>query len=182
MDISRSGIGLVSFVELAVDAEVILVLKERGITLKVKWCKLDSVRKGVFHVGLETHNISINLLSLLEAEGLTPPVVANTTQPKIDIKASEFAEYRTLLVTARTQENNILRQGKLAPLGDAYNAYPVNSRGKSRYVLIPKGMKPIEVSKFSDSEAESKKIFVIAVEQGQLTVIFPRHGLPPEIR
>ena len=176
VDISPSGMGLISFEPLAADSNVILILKDQVISLKLKWCKPDSVRSGVFHIGLGTADLSINLVSLLEKSGLIQNGIEDAVKniapiQKEEIQPTTFAALRESLSTCRTTDPSVLRMGRLIKLADIYNAYPIRFENSSFCVLLPKGIKPSEAAKLDDAGAVERKIFVI--NSKSLQIIWP---------
>jgi len=69
-DVSKEGLGLVSFDELILDSKVIFRLKDIGIILKVVWSRNDSVRDGIHHVGLMTTNPKYDLVKICKEIGM----------------------------------------------------------------------------------------------------------------
>lgn len=70
IDVSRNGIGIVSFKALEIGMDVLITFKTIGIKLKVIWCNKDAYKDNIFHIGLQTQDMSHNLLKLFEQEGL----------------------------------------------------------------------------------------------------------------
>jgi hypothetical protein len=176
VDISVNGMGLISFEALAIDIDAILILEEREISLKVKWCKPDSVRSGVFHIGLGTDDSSINLVNYLEKSGLikngAEEAPKKITLPLDEvIQSTTFVALRDSLATCRTTDPAILRMGRLIKLADIYNAFPIRFENSSLCVLLPKGLKPSDAAKLDDAGAVGKKIFVI--NSKSLQIIWP---------
>lgn len=182
VDICRSGIGLVSFDELSVGSEVILLLREKGIVLKVRWCKPDSVRKGVYHIGLGTDDLSINLVKVLKDDGLLKDAVGDSTEKSKDVASGPitFSTLGSLLATAGTTDPSVFHRGGLGSLANSYNAYPLNYEGTSYFVLLPKGLKPADAVTLDDDQAAEKKIFVVFSGRGgfgSFNVIWPKKAL-----
>jgi hypothetical protein len=176
VDVSRSGLGIVCFEALAPESEVILVLAEKGISLKVAWCKPDSVRQDVFHAGLGTSDLAVNIAKLLEAEGLLateagggPPSPQEGSKPL----AITFSSLCGALATAHTSDSGAFRTGQLSKLASAYNAYAINCHGASLYVLLPKDLKPIEASKLDDAAAAERRVIVLRSEGGKWRRVWP---------
>jgi hypothetical protein len=172
VDISQNGMGLISFEALEVETDTVLVLKEKEISLKIKWCKPDSVRNGVFHIGLGSDDISINIVKLLEEEHLVTNGMPNVSFTQDEVSPPmTFAALRDLLATCRTTDPGILRLGRLAKLADRYNAFPIRYENTSLCVLLPKGLKPIDAAKLDDEAAVINKIFVIKTQT--LKIVWP---------
>jgi hypothetical protein len=172
VDISRSGMGLISFETLEIDSDAILVLTENETSLKVKWCKPDSIRIGVFHIGLGSADFSIDIGKLLETEGLLANGIPNVSYSQNALTPPmTFAALRDLLATCRTTDPGILRMGRLVKLADRYNAFPIRYENTSVYVLLPKGLKPSDAAKLDDAAAMVNKIFVVKTQT--LKIVWP---------
>jgi hypothetical protein len=176
VDISRNGLGIVCFEDLPLQSDVILALKDKGISLKVMWCKADSVRQGIFHAGLGTNDLAISIPKLLGEEGLIPEssVVQKTPQEdRSRVIGLTFETLRDALATAHTSDSGAFRNGPLAKLASTFNAFPINHQGASFYVLLPKDLKPNEASKLLDAAAADRKIFILKSEGGTWRKIWP---------
>ena len=179
IDVSRNGLGLVSFQALTPESEVILVLKERGVTLKVIWCKADSVRQGIFHIGLGTNDPSINIIGLLKDEGLMQENIIDAgTVPDSPSKVEKACEItfdllRDAISKVHMADNGLFRAGNLASLARAYNAYPIKFNGISLFVLLPRDIRPSEASKLDEVTAAERKIVVLIQDGGNLTKVWP---------
>ena len=178
VDVSRNGLGIVCFEKLVSGSETILLLKEKGITMKVIWCKADSVRHEIYHVGLSTNDLAVNIGKLLEREGLAKRESkigsdAGHAAPANAAPLETFDPIRAALAIAHTPDPGAFRGGSLAELASVYHAYPINYRGKSLYVLLPKDLRPLVASKLEESEAIARKIMILRMEHGALKKIWP---------
>jgi len=180
VDVSRNGLGIVCFENLPVDSETILLLKEKGIAMKVVWCQADSVRQDIYHVGLSTNDLAVNVATLLERAGLakresqtSPSPSANQATPANAPDLITFDPIRAALAIAHTPDPGALRGGSLAELANIYHAYPINYRGKSLYVLLPRDLRPLVASKLEESEAIARKIMILRMEHGILKKLWP---------
>jgi hypothetical protein len=180
VDISRNGMGIISFEALEVEIDTILVLKEKETSLKVKWCKPDSVRNGVFHIGLGSDDVSINIVKLLEKEGLLAAGMPNVSFTQDEVSPPmTFVALRDLLATCRTTDPGILRMGRLAKLADRYNAFPIRYENTSVCVLLPKGLKPSDAAKLDDAAAMVNKIFVVKTQT--LKIVWPASSVAEKL-
>jgi hypothetical protein len=70
VDTSPDGIGIVGFQEFSEGTALVLVLNGAEISLEVAWCRADSVRKGVYHLGLRKKQPNCNVEEELRKAGL----------------------------------------------------------------------------------------------------------------
>lgn len=168
VDVSRGGLGIVGLEKLEPGTKVLLQTKDHGVTLEVVWCKVDSVKANVFHVGLVCKDVAINLDKLLEAEGLfreRRPMRKQT--PEIG-----FESIRAEIAMMHSYDQGILRKIGMEKFGQTHKAYPISFQGKSLVILISSELKPVEASKLSEDEA-AEKVVIVNVGGHQTSKIWP---------
>ncbi|MGE0173175.1 MAG: hypothetical protein AB7T49_10330 [Oligoflexales bacterium] len=74
VDASSEGIGIVGFQEIPQGSQLVLVINNKLISLEVIWCRPDTVRKGIYHVGLERTDDSVDIVAELETARLIKKV------------------------------------------------------------------------------------------------------------
>lgn len=167
VNVSRNGLGIVCFDELPQGTELILLLRERGIPLKVEWAKADTVRNGVFHVGMSTNDPGVNLVKMMTDDGILKqkPATSSDQRPS-GTRDVDFLALRDSLVTAHTTDQSVLQRGGLERLAQTYQAYPIKFQNKSYYVLLPRDIKPAAVADFDNERAAQKQIFIVLASSG----------------
>lgn len=167
-DASREGLGIVSFCELQPGQEVIFQIQERGIILNVIWCKKDSTRENIFHIGLKTNDIAVNLVALLQSAGLVAQQNSNESSEKSPRQKQQgatsvnvsFTDLKDVISKLHTFDQKILRAGPLEKLAASHKAFPIHHKGTSLVVVLPNALRPTDVGKLAESDA-AEKIFIL---------------------
>jgi hypothetical protein len=169
--VSRNGIGIVAFESLAIETKVLLVTKEKGVPVEVVWCRQDTVRTNIYHIGVVCKDVAHNLIKILETEGLLKadrPSNAAAADEKFDLEA-----LRPGMAILHTYDQSIFRHINAEKLAKQYRAYPISHAGRSLAIMLPLDLKPADAAKLSDEEA-AQRLLVIRIESGQGIKIWPK--------
>ncbi len=159
VDISTIGIGIKSFDYLKTDSVVRLTSAGEEVRFRVAWSKPDRVKEKVWHIGLLVIEPTIDLKVWFAHRNL----VLDSIQTNISDHQGgtgeagfSFSAIRDAISAAHSSDRSFFTQSGLEELMGQRCAFPIRCNGMSLVVLLPKELKPQQVGKMSDKEAESE--------------------------
>lgn len=83
-----------------------------------------------------------------------------------------FSKLQTAMTRLRFKDESALRDIGLAKLSKTFDAYPLMEEGGKIYVLLPRGMDPVEARQLNDQGAV-KKVVVLAQRGNGVAKVWP---------
>jgi len=183
-DLSKLGLGIVTFKNISGDTDYVLQFRGLKTTVKMQlmWCRADQVKKEIFHAGLSLKDDGGNLLEMFIKEGLLRKKVPVSDNVKGQV-ALDYYDFREVVSKLNMSDRGLVRKVGLKHLYDSHTAYQCLYKNSSLVIIFPRDFKPDRLQSMSAYDA-AQKMMVVQEKAAGLTKswvkIWPSYGLIDE--